>query len=198
MKLFFDTETTGLVNFSESPVHASQPRLVQLGAILTDLSGNEIFTLNTIIKPDGFEIPESASKIHGITTEKALKEGIYLEKVMNIFVNLLSLSSEIIGHNISYDEFIIIGEMMRLEIETKKCWGIPNFCTMKASTNICKIPSLTGSGYKWPRLQEAYKHAFCKEFEGAHDAMADIRATKELYFWLTNTENFSKEEPCPS
>lgn len=42
--------------------------------------------------------------------------------------------------------------------------------------------------YEWPRLQEAYKHAFGKEFEGAHDAMSDIRATKEIYFWLIKAQ----------
>jgi len=34
-------------------------------------------------------------------------------------------------------------------------------------------------------LSEAYRHAFGKDFDGAHDAMSDIRATKDVYFWIT-------------
>jgi hypothetical protein len=50
--------------------------------------------------------------------------------------------------------------------------------------NICKLPSKYPGEYKWPRLIEAYRHAFGKDFTGAHDALADVRACKEIYFWL--------------
>lgn len=39
-------------------------------------------------------------------------------------------------------------------------------------------------GFKSPNLQEAYKHFFGVEFEGAHDAMADVRACKDVFFKL--------------
>ncbi len=40
--------------------------------------------------------------------------------------------------------------------------------------------------YKWPKLQETYKFLFGEEFEGAHDAMADVRACARIYFELRN------------
>lgn len=35
---------------------------------------------------------------------------------------------------------------------------------------------------KWPKLQELYKVLFGHSFEGAHNAMADVVATKDC-FW---------------
>ena len=61
----------------------------------------------------------------------------------------------------------------------------PRFCTMKSTTDICRIPSPRG-GYKWPKLGEAYKHFFGEELQGAHDAMNDVRAAMRIYFHLKN------------
>lgn len=191
MKLFFDTETTGMANFKESPDSRCQPRLVQLGALLVDANNNELITVNMIVKPDGFEIPKEASNIHGISTEKANEIGVSLESVMKIFIQLRSMSDTIIGHNLNYDVFVMRGEWMRLGLsydDSEK----DQFCTMQASTNICKIPGKYGK-FKWPKLVEVYNFAFGKEFVGAHDAMADIRATKDVYNWLQDLKKSEEE-----
>lgn len=199
MKLFFDTETTGMANFKLPPNDPSQPRLVQLAAILEDNSGKELCSMNLIVKPEGFEIPAEASNIHGITTEEAQQFGQDRLSVLNMFYSLVCMAELMVGHNISYDLFIIRGELMRVPVRPYSDVDMTfifkqKFCTMLKSTNIVKLPSTSGrGGYKWPKLQEAYEFAFGKKFEGAHDAMADIRATKELYYWI-NSQN--KEGSC--
>jgi len=40
------------------------------------------------------------------------------------------------------------------------------------------------TNYKNPSLQEAYRHLFGRNFVGAHDAMADVRACRDVYFAL--------------
>ena len=40
---------------------------------------------NFIVKPDGFTIPYNTEKIHGISTQRALKEGHELNKVLEEF-----------------------------------------------------------------------------------------------------------------
>lgn len=195
MKLFFDTETTGLVNFKEAPNSDCQPRLVQLAAILTDETGNELDSINTLVAPDGFEIPEEASKVHGITTEKAKANGLPIAFVMGLFCGMRSRAKTLIAHNISYDLFVMRGEMMRINRDYPD-GEKEKFCTMMKSTNICKI--IGPRGFKWPSLQEAYKHAFGKGFEGAHDAMNDIRATKEFYFWLIKQPGLTEQQSVPS
>lgn len=64
-------------------------------------------------------------------------------------------------------------------------WATPidKFCTMKAMTPVCKLHGNYGD-FKWPKLQEAHKHAFGVEFDGAHDALADVRACARVYRWL--------------
>ena len=48
-------------------------------------------------------------------------------------------------------------------------------CPMKLSTDICKIPSPKGFGFKWPKVEEAHKHFFgevgyIEKHRGADDA----------------------------
>jgi len=51
---------------------------------------------------------------------------------------------------------------------------------MQESTNLCKLPG--PRGYKFPKLEELHKVLFGCNFEGAHDALDDIKAT-ERCFW---------------
>ena len=184
MILFFDTETTGKYNFKEPPQAAHQPRLVQLAAILTDDAGKELSYVNLVVKPDGFTIPAEASEIHGITTERANEVGVECSVVRDIFRSFWKASNLIVGHNIEFDLHIMDVELFRAA-GGFKTWGEPRntVCTMHNMTEVCKLPGKFGS-YKWPKLQEAYKHAFGIEFDTPHDAMADIRACAKIYFGL--------------
>ena len=58
----------------------------------------------------------------------------------------------------------------------------PTVCTMKSSTDFCKLPGKYG--YKWPTLQELYKILFGEGFGNAHNSLSDIQATKKCYFKL--------------
>jgi len=184
MKLFFDTETTGKAEFRLPPDDPSQPRIVQLGALLTDDSGMELSSLNLIIKPDGWTVPKEASDIHGITNEVAEKIGVPIRYALRVFRLLWNASDTVVAHNSDFDLLLIEGEFFR-HAGGQTSWGEPRdtFCTMRAMTPICKLPGNYGK-YKWPKLQEAHVHCFGKEFDGAHDAMADVRACAEVYFWL--------------
>ena len=179
---FFDTETTGFVK-KGALVQDGQARCVQLAALLCDENGKELDRVYEIIKPDGFVIPDQVAKIHGVTQERALAEGKDRIQVLTRFQGMFERSSLIVAHNFDYDRSI-------MEIEEAYSNGLfdwtgrpASYCTMKSSTNICKIPSARG-GYKWPKLMEIYKHFFHKEFDKAHDAFADMFAMKEVFMEL--------------
>ena len=182
--LFFDTETTGIPQDYKAPCTDTDnwPRLVQLGWILTDSRGNELRRGNRIVRPEGFEIPAAASDVHGITTERALAEGEPLRDVMLAFGADLNESGWLVGHNIDYDLHVVGTEYYRLGYDHRIMFARPYVCTMQATTDLCNIPGKYGP--KWPRLQELYVRLFGREFDGAHDAMADISATKECFFEL--------------
>lgn len=180
--LFFDTETTGLPHDYEAPAFdtLNWPRMVQLSWILTDNKGNVLSTHDYIIRPDGYEIPEKSASIHGISTEKAMSEGLPLDSVLAVFVATLDSAEYIVGHNISFDIHVVDAEFFRrgvdVQLSSKK-----SYCTMLAGTDYCKLPGRYGH-YKWPKLQELHKILFGVEFDGAHNSAADVEATCKC-FW---------------
>ena len=181
MYLFFDTETTGLPKNWKAPVTDldNWPRMIQIGWTLCNAEGKRVDSAEFIIKPDNFIIPTEASNVHGITTEKALEEGVDLDVVLNKFNELVNEADFIVAHNISFDEKIIGAEFLRRDVATN-FESKPKLCTMKASTDYCEIPG--PYGYKWPKLSELHIKLFGLDFSGAHDAFADIEAT-ERCFW---------------
>jgi DNA polymerase-3 subunit epsilon len=183
MFLFFDTETTGTPKNYNAPVTDSQnwPRMVQLAWIIQDTTQEIIEERCYIIKPDGFDIPKQAVDIHGITTELAMEKGIPLIQVLKEFEEAINSCDILVGHNISFDEKIIGAEFIRVGGKDF-LEGKIRFCTMKSSTNYCKIKGRYG--YKWPKLQELHTFLFKESFDGAHDALADIRATSKCFFEL--------------
>jgi DNA polymerase III epsilon subunit-like protein len=183
MYLLFDTETTGLPKRWKAPVSDvnNWPRLVQIAWLVFENDGSCIRKQNYIVKPEGFTIPVDASRVHGITTERALEEGIALESVLSDFSNDVNRSDYLVAHNMSFDEKIVGAEYYRLNrediIEPKQ-----KICTMQKSTNFCAIPG--PYGYKWPKLAELHQKLFGCDFEEAHNAMADITATARCFWEL--------------
>lgn len=143
------------------------------------------------MKPDGWTIPEDATKIHGITTEDCEKYGLSILSVLGLFGKWCEIADILIAHNISFDLSRIIYHRDKHDLKTKVLLPTRSFCTMQTTTNICKLPGKYDS-YKWPKLQEAYKHFFGENFDGAHDALADVKACARVYFHLL--QNPHKED----
>lgn len=183
MFLFFDTETTGLPVKGQyrNPTHPLTPKLVELAAALYDSNGNELDSLVRIIKPYGFEIPVGASNVHGITTERANKEGVELQPIIEAFLNLVERSEKLVAHNAQYDQLILDRVMIDLAYEGDFYIGRPIICTKELTTPICRLPGFRGQ-FKWPTLQEAHLHFFGEEFASAHSALADVQACARIFF----------------
>ena len=200
MILFFDTETTGIRK------GGFIPRIVQIGAMLTDNEGKVVGELNLLLQPDGFEnIPVEASNVHGFSTDFVKNHGVDRYMALNAFFAMMEQADTVVAHNAEYD-------MDLLQIETDYYKDIHNdiqagtiwqdilneakvFCTMLNSREILKLPLSEAQAsffkdkgidqqYKNPRLEEAHIHFMGYNFEGAHDAMADVRACKDVFFKL--------------
>ena len=185
MILFFDTETTGLPKNWKAPVTDlnNWPRMVQLAYLLYDTNGNKISSGDYIIKPNGFTIPFEASQIHGITTEKAISEGVEIKYVLKDFEILVNKATYIVAHNISFDEKIVGAEFLRHKINDTLSAKM-KICTMESSTNFCAIDG--PRGYKWPNLSELHYKLFKTGFEEAHNASVDITVTAKCFWELKN------------
>ena len=194
MTLVFDTETTTFPSPKLAANHPYQARIVQLAWILLDEQFKERACFNSLIRiPFSVTIHEGAKNAHGISKEDCARYGLCIDSVLTPFLSYYTTCT-IVAHNIKFDNQLIA-------IEHELLFGKPvtrfdvdgpqiEFCTMEAMTDICKLPFAAtnrqsfGKEYKWPTLQEAHQHAFGYQFEGAHDALADVRATARLYKWL--------------
>lgn len=166
-RLFFDCETHDL----------EHPRLVQLAWILC-IDDLEVETTCAIVRPNAFVISPGAISVHGIDNEAAAR-GIDCGEVLDTFMRRLHSADEVVCHNVDFDCHVICRECRHLGHP----WISPRLttCTMEAGTPLCKLPGYYGD-YKWPRIEELHMHLFGESFEGAHDALADVRACMRCYF----------------
>lgn len=179
--LVFDTETTGLPKNYQAPLDDfdNWPRLVQLAWQFYDGDGNLWEEESLIIKPDGFVIPEEVAKIHRISQERAMKEGVPLLEALNKFSEAIKRADFLVAHNIDFDKKIVGSEFLRNSI-VGQLEDANKICTMKSGVDVCKLPGRVG--FKWPNLNELHLCLFQESFVDAHDALVDVRACARCFF----------------
>jgi DNA polymerase-3 subunit epsilon len=192
--LIFDTETNGLPQFKQPSDHPDQPHIVQFAALQIDpATRDEIQAVNLIVKPDGWTIPDEVAAIHGITTERAMDEGVPEKQVTELFLDLSNQADLSVAHNINFDARIMRIAMMRLGMVRETIEAIeqrPRFCTMTKASAIMKMAPtdrMLMAGFtkpKPPKLSECIQHFFGETLDGAHDALIDVRACARVFFHL--------------
>lgn len=173
--LIFDTETTGKWDFKGTPTSEHQPHLVQLAFELVE-DDRVIQTFSSYVIPL-IPVPKESTAIHGITDEAAREYGVKLETAIGMFKRAIARADNLVAHNLDFD-LKVLARAFFLAGHTDP-FHLPNpICTMKTATPVLKLPSPNKPGsYKWPRLDEAYKALVDPVgFEGAHDALVDVRA----------------------
>ena len=185
MYLIYDTETTGLPKNFSAPVSDSEnwPRLVQIAWQLHNDMGELIEVKNFIVRPQGFTIPYNAEKIHGISTKRALEQGVDLTFVLEEFNKAIVQSEYIVGHNIVFDINIMGAEFYRTQIESSLIEE-KTIDTKEEGTDFCAIPGGRGGKFKWPTLTELHTKLFNEGFSEAHNASADVEATTRCFLEL--------------
>lgn len=185
--LILDTETSGFYTTNYPLEHPNQCRVIQVAAILVNEKFQELASVSALVNyREPFLISPGAEKVHGITLELLKEFGIPAQVAVMMIDSLVSKADQVICHNVNFD----VPRIKDMEVLVFGKQNIPfgkTFCTMEAMTPVCKLPHPSGkTGFKWPKLQEAYKHFFGKEFDKAHDALSDVKATLAIYKHLTN------------
>lgn len=177
--MVIDTETTGLPPRYAHPSMAEAwdvCRLVQVAWEVYDADANHVSSECYIVRPDGFSVPESSSRIHGITHENAERNGVPVEDVWERLSRILPCVKRIVAHNMEFDDKVIQSEMHRTAATfvLQEWQNKQKVCTMKRA----KRPNV-----KWPRLIELYEEYFGRTPQGSmHRADNDVRACAEIYF----------------
>ena len=189
--LFYDTETQSLPLWNLPSEDPDQPHIVQLAACLVDLDKREtISSMDVIIKPDGWVIPDDVAAIHGITTEYADAFGVDESLAVGMFMSLWERSQRRIAHNESFDARILRIALMRTrDPMTADTWkaGLAE-CTQILSTPILKLPptakmiAARRNHHKSANLGEAFEFFTGQKLEGAHRAMVDVQACMSVWF----------------
>jgi DNA polymerase-3 subunit alpha len=154
MYLIFDTETTGLPRNYNAPISDTEnwPRCIQVAWQLHDDSGKLLEHKNFLVRPDGFNIPYDAEKIHGICTELAQEQGEDLATVLAEFNIVLSKARFAVGQNIGFDVNIMASEFYRLGVETTLTqMPVLDTCT-ETTAGLLQLP-----GGRW-KVQASYAY----------------------------------------
>lgn len=182
--LIFDTETCGLPpNKADYKTDFDKfPHIVQLAWYFNGEYHDYI------IKPEGWTIPEEAANIHGITTEIALEKGVEMATVLFKFIEHCSEAEKLIGFKIYFDTSVIKANLRRE-------FGLLDPITYDSDVYLDKSKRIdlmtktikfvgtkqeNGSG-KFPSLVELHTKLFRESFESAHNALNDVKATKECF-----------------
>lgn len=191
--LFVDVETDGLPirhNILEQPVW---PHIVQAAWIVSDGNGKILRSASRIVKPVGFTIPADAVAVHGITTKIAREQGTEPQTVLHVLNREIERAGLVVAHNLDFDANVINAESKR--------FGMPccilsknGYCTMKNTKELTQLgfpDNPYPNEWKWPKLEELYRHLFGHDFDGAHDAGADVRACFDCFWELLRIERIS-------
>jgi DNA polymerase-3 subunit epsilon len=180
--LAFDTETTGLCQWNLSSTEPTQPDIIQLAAVLAT-EEEDLASINTLICPPWpWEMSAETEAIHGFGRDLIEAEGRLTPDVMADFLSLVEQADLLVCHNTQFDAKLVRTAFHRCGMDVEIFATKDYYCTMKRSTRFCNIPGPRGP--KWPKLVELHHHLFNEGFDGAHSAIADVRATARCFWEL--------------
>ena len=161
-----DVETTGL-----SPRNGD--RLVEIGVVRLDENGEITDRIDTLINPG---IRVGATHIHGIT-EDMVADAPTFPDMASVLAKELA-GTVIAAHNASFDMGFLLAEFHRSGYRTIR---LPALCTLVLARR--SFPFLQSRS-----LSSCRRHLGITD-EGAHNALADARATAILLRHLLDTRD---------
>ncbi len=186
----FDLETTGLpsvrnTNYKNLEAYDSARIVSVAWRLLNTETNDELNNEYYIIKPDNFSIPEESTKIHGITSEQALCEGVSLYSVIDKMRIDINKCDVIVAHNIMFDINVLRSELYRMKRYNLISMTFQKriFCTMIQSIK-------KGIVKKFSTLTKIYSLLFCDEDVcNAHNAYYDVLYCSKIYKKLLEYNN---------
>ena len=182
----FDFETSGLPDGRHTTVTSENLkkfdgcRAVSLSAARFSSRGRLLDTFDAIVYPDTFQIGPESIAVHGITQERALREGKPFSEVFVEFVKFIGHRvSILVAHNAKFDINVLHSEMLRHSLNFECIKHLDIHCTLELHKSIF---------LKSIRLGVLYKDIFGVDFENAHNSLADCIACGKVYPYLRDYE----------
>ncbi|MCQ8781663.1 3'-5' exonuclease [Mangrovibrevibacter kandeliae] len=175
--LIFDVETTGLVKFDRPPSDQSQPRLVQIGAVLFDSKRAEAGSMCFLVRPDGYVSQDGARKVHEISARRAELYGIRIRAALSVFMDMVRSASDLVAFNLEFDECIIDIELNRIRAQPPE-WkraGLRRSCAMIEAGQVA-------NGGKSMKLPAAHLALTGAAYVPTHNGLDDARAAARIWW----------------
>ena len=210
----FDTETTGIkLNPSaldyeaidEAPNQQPPPitltgndndRIIQIGAVKIK-KGNKIDEkdiLNQLVNPEK-AIPSGATAVHHITDEMVSSPNVpNMNKILKQFNNEYLGNNLIVAYNAKFDISMLNNSIFEYNEKNSEKIKPRELClVIDPFVLIQRIHPFLGASKK---LTDQHKFLFGKDFEGAHDALADATATTNIlkYCCLYLSKHYHAEQ----
>lgn len=159
-----------------------QPRLAQIAAIRFRLDGVVEDSFVSTVFPDGWEMPEEMTEVHGLTTEHCLAFGTPMHEVARRLGGIGDGCSATVAHNSWFDR-----TMMRIEARRHGCADpfskLESICTMQLAAGVLQLPGWPGKP-KYPSLEEACLALLGRPPSGPHSASHDAHDCMEIFLAL--------------
>lgn len=156
---FIDLEATGL--------NVVRDRIIQIGIIKYFADGRETEELNMLINP-GIPISPEAMKVHGIMPKDVANKPTFQQVAQKVYDFIGD--ADLAGYNSNrFDIPMLMEEFARVGLE----FDVDRRRTIDVQRIFYKMEPRT--------LQAALKFYCDKAMEDAHDAMADVRATIDVF-----------------
>jgi DNA polymerase III epsilon subunit-like protein len=193
----FDFETSGLPKgrrnvkiITPETLHCFDTcRAVSLSAARFSNNGRLIDTFDAIIHPTDFQISQGSIDIHGITQDKAEREGRPFVEVFLDFARFIGpRTTTMVAHNAIFDTSVLRSEMIRHKLDLSLIQNLNFRCTLELHKEKHLRPI---------KLGVLYKEIFGVEFENAHNSLADCIACGKVYPYLLGHERTLKPLGIP-
>ncbi|HNM28026.1 MAG TPA: 3'-5' exonuclease [Saprospiraceae bacterium] len=157
--VFFDVETTGL--------NVVRDRIVQIALVKLFKNGDPPAEFSALVNP-GIPISEEAMAVHGITPKDLANKPTFQQLAQKIWdfigdADLAGYNSNRFDVPMLMEEFARVG--MEFDVSKRRLIDVQRiFYKMEPRT-----------------LKAAYRFYCSRELEDAHDALADVRATLDVF-----------------
>lgn len=192
--LLFDTETNGLPKRFNASVFdvANWPFIIsiawQIWEVVADSDPLQTAHGEQMITPGPLCVWDvNAEKIHGISMDRASREGKPGHEFFPEFQTIVKSADVIVAHNMQFDKSVLLSEFIRINPNLRMDWW-PRFeyCTCINTIELCKLVSTyDASKLKRPKLVELYEFLFEKKADFAfHTASGDVDCMVQCFFEL--------------
>ena len=170
--VIYDLETTG--------VNIKRANIVEIAAKRLNVIGDEVEEFYRLVKPPGGYIPDSVTKVHGISSEDVI-DAPSIEMVLPEFCSFIQ-DRILIGHNVArYDNPILERD---LQTYLKRNLLNPHYDTLVTARRL--LP-------RQRRGIEALAEKFGIEHKKLHRAMEDVEVNRQIFKELINIDLKKRE-----